>query len=132
MTVTWADAGNPKAQVTLDDARAWAMEYGYVKTNVPLDRPVAQRVDLVAFFEVYNANAFSVFRQKFKSRRLRPPNEEQVRRRPATRATGVRLTVRLQHRRTTKPTMSPTTRTTPRKKSLRCYLNTNNTRTMSR
>ena len=47
--VTWADAGNPKSKVTLADAQAWAVEYGFVKTDVPKDRPIAQRVDMVAF-----------------------------------------------------------------------------------
>ena len=83
MAVTWADAGNPKSKVTLADAQAWAVEYGFVKTDVPKDRPIAQRVDMVAFFNVYNATAFSAFRKKFKTRRLKPPNEPQVRR-PAT------------------------------------------------
>ena len=79
MTVTWSDAGNPKAQLTLDDVRRWAEEYGYVKTSVPKDRPAAQRVDLVAFFNVYSTNAFSLFKKKFRTRRLKPPNEPQVR-----------------------------------------------------
>ena len=77
--VTWADAGNPKSKVTLADAQAWAVKYGFVKTDVPKDRPIAQRVDMVAFFNVYNATAFSAFRKKFKTRRLKPPNEPQVR-----------------------------------------------------
>jgi len=80
MAVTWADAGNPKSKVTLADAQAWAVEYGFVKTDVPKDRPIAQRVDMMAFFNVYNATAFSTFRKKFKTRRLKPPNEPQVRR----------------------------------------------------
>ena len=48
--------------------------YGFVKTDVPKDRPIAQRVDMVAFFNVYNATAFSAFRKKFKTRRLKPPD----------------------------------------------------------
>ena len=84
MTVTWADAGNPKVKLTLEDVRGWAMEYGFVKTNVPSDRPINQRVDLVAFFKVYNTNAFSMFKDKFKKKRLKPPNEAQVRE-PASR-----------------------------------------------
>ena len=51
--VTWADAGNPESKVTLADAQAWAVEYGFVKTDVPKDRPIAQRVDMVAFFNVF-------------------------------------------------------------------------------
>jgi len=79
MTVKWSDAGNPKAELTLDDVRRWAEEYGYVKTSVPKDRPAAQRVALVAFFNVYDTNAFSIFKKKFRTRRLKPPNEPQVR-----------------------------------------------------
>ena len=45
----------------------------------------AQRVDMVAFFNVYNATAFSAFRKKFKTRRLKPPNDPQVRLGKATR-----------------------------------------------
>ena len=77
--VTWADAGNPDSKLTPADAQAWAVEYSFVKMDVPKDRPIAQRVDMVAFFNVYNATAFSAFRKKFKTRRLKPPNEPQVR-----------------------------------------------------
>ena len=78
MTVTWADAGNASAKLTLEDVLGWAVEYGFVKTSVPSARPIAQRVDLAAFFKVYNTNAFSTFKDKFKKKRLKPPNETQV------------------------------------------------------
>lgn len=79
MTVTFEDSGKgSKVDLTLDDVRSWAVEYGFVKTNVAADKPIAQRVDLVAFFNVYKTSAFSVFKQKFKSKRLKPPNEDQV------------------------------------------------------
>ena len=84
--------GRGKSQIQSDACRrqAWAVKYGFVKTDVPKDRPIAQRVDMVAFFNVYNATAFSAFRKKFKTRRLKPPNEPQVRlgkRRAAARKT---------------------------------------------
>lgn len=80
MTVTFEDSGNPKVKLTLEDVRAWALEYGFVKTSVGSDKPMAQRVDLMAFFKTYNTSAFSLFKTKFKSRKLKPPNEHQVRR----------------------------------------------------
>jgi hypothetical protein len=40
---------------------------------------MAQRVDLMAFFKTYNTSAFTLFKTKFKSRKLKPPNEHQVR-----------------------------------------------------
>lgn len=79
MTVTFEDSGNPKVKLTIEDVRAWALEYGFVKASVGSDKPMAQRVDLVAFFKIYNTSAFSLFKNKFKSRKLKPPNEHQVR-----------------------------------------------------
>ena len=71
--------GNPKSKVTLAAPASLGRRVRFVKTDVPKDRPIAQRVDMVAFFNVYNATAFSAFRKKFKTRRLKPPNEPQVR-----------------------------------------------------
>jgi len=79
MTVTFEESGDPRVKLTIDDVRAWAIEYGFVKASVDANKPLAQRVDLVAFFKIYNTSAFSLFKNKFRSRKLKPPNEHKVR-----------------------------------------------------
>ena len=78
-SIEWGRGRPAESQCARLEATAWAVEYSFVKMDVPKDRPIAQRVDMVAFFNVYNATAFSAFRKKFKTRRLKPPNEPQVR-----------------------------------------------------
>jgi len=77
MTLTLADSGKGRADVTLNAVAEMALDLGFEKQGGAADaqKKASQRADLKRFFQTYGVNALTPFKEKFAKEKLLPPEE---------------------------------------------------------
>lgn len=72
ITFSFDQSGNGEVPMTLAALQTYAIDLGYAKPNVDLNKPLAARADMNAFFNAYDVKAFSMFKKKFFTEKLSP------------------------------------------------------------